>query len=333
MLKDAIKLLIKGEDLSSELLQQALLDLFSKPNAAQASAFLALMQAKGETANELFLLVEILKNQMHQLAINKPVLDIVGTGGDGARTVNISTGSALLAAACGVYVAKHGNRAVSSQCGAADVIEAMQLPLTADFEVIQQSIEQHHFGFCYAPLFHAGLQKMKEVRRALGVSTMFNLVGPLLNPAAAEYLLLGVGQERHVKLLAEVLIKLPIKHALVFHGYGLDELTTLGPIEAIEVKHGKLNTLLIDPKQFGFATASLNNLIGGDALTNAHLLHETLGSAQSDLADTLILNAGVANYIYGLVPNIHEGIVLARFHQQQGSAIKLLSKLRQHAYV
>ena len=278
------------------------------------------------TADEIFDAVKALQANMLAVNIDTPVLDIVGTGGDKANTVNISTGASLLAASCGVKIAKHGNRSISSQCGSADVLEALDIPITMTPQQVADSINQTGFGFCFAPIFHPAFAKFKAIRRELGVPTCFNLLGPLLNPAQAEYLMIGVFAENLLDLMADVLVKLNIKHALVFHGSGLDELSCIGPVKVIEVKAQQKHSFVLDPQQLGFAKCSLQDLQGGAPQQNAELLKQALQEGTGSIADTLILNAAVAIYIYGQAPSIEAAIPIVKASIKNGKVTKILKQ-------
>lgn len=302
----------KKQDLTEAECEDAVYQMVKGADKEQAATFLKLLSEKGETAEELFGFAKALIELMVPYPIDGDTLDIVGTGGDGANTVNISTASALLAAACGVKVAKHGNRASSSKCGSADLLEALGF----DFDVPTRG----NFTFLFAPKFHPAMKEIAPVRKKLGIRTVFNLIGPLVNPTRPSYTLMGVATNTLLSSMSEVLLKLGAKRALVFHGNGLDELSTLGPCDVVEVtKEGK-RQYQIDPQALGFRKASLEELKGGDALTNMKLLKEALHGKEGAIFDTLVLNAGVAVYVYGLAPTIEEGIQLAKQAAKDGKA-------------
>jgi len=296
--------LIRKEDLTAEECQTALL---TAEGEAQIGALLALLQAKGETAEELVGFVQTLRSQAKPFSVNTPVLDIVGTGGDGAGTVNISTGSALLAARCGIPVVKHGNRAVSSRSGSADVLEALGF----SFDRPEKSLEKTGFAFCLAGDFHPMMQTLRPVRKSLKIPTLFNLLGPLLNPAGLSHMMIGVYRPEYVPIVAEALKRLGTKRSLVFHGYGLDELSCLGSSDALLVTANGIEPLRIDPERLGLKRCSMEDLKGGDAMENAMLLGAAL-TGSSPLSDTLVLNAGVGAFLYGKAATLEEGISLAK---------------------
>lgn len=296
--------LIRKENLTEEECRDVLKEM---NNEAQIGAFLALLRAKGETVEELLSFVRALRAEANPFEVAKPVLDIVGTGGDCAGTVNISTGSAILAARCGIPVVKHGNRAVSSRSGSADVLEALGF----SFENPKLSLEKTGFAFCFASSFHPMMQKMRPARQNLKIPTVFNLLGPLLNPAGTSHLMIGVYRPEYVPVIAEVLFRLGTKRSLVFHGFGLDELTCLGATDALLVTETGIEPFKIDPEKLGLKLCKREDLQGGDAETNAMLLGAAL-TGSSPLSETLVLNAGVGLFLYGAAASLEEGISMAK---------------------
>lgn len=327
MLKRSIQKLIRRENLSVVEIQDTLQEILETDNEAQVAAFMSLLRAKGETADEIYGIVDKMRSQMIKVQTHCPVLDIVGTGGDGFNTVNISTGSALLAASCGVKIAKHGNRSVSSSCGSADVLEALGVNITLDKTEISKNIDQYNFGFCFAPSFHPALAKLKEIRKNLSVPSAFNLVGPLLNPTQPAYLMVGVASKAIMEIFSDVLLKSNMKRALIFHCEGLDELCCVGDIDIIEINDGATQSYTLDPTSLGFSKCSIKDLQGGTVATNATLLLDVLKGKSNPIADTLILNAGFANYLYGICDSVEAGILLAKIKHREGSAFGLIKKL------
>jgi anthranilate phosphoribosyltransferase len=322
MLLDAIEKLVRRCGMSEEEALEAANDLLDTANSHQIAAFLMLLRSKGESADELIGLIRAVRKKSIALAVDRPILDIVGTGGDRARTLNISTGSALLAAACGIPIVKHGNRAVSSQCGAADVLEELGYRFHTRSEDLQESLRKTNFAFCFAPDFYPALQAVREVRKALNMPTAFHLIGPLLNPAGIDHLMVGVYDPALVDLIAEVLFRLGTKKSLVFHGQGIDELSCIGRSRAILVTHEAKTSIEINPSELGLKPCTIDDLRGCDAPFNARILKETLFGKENRLSDTLILNAGVALFLYGSVPTIQSGVDRARVRLGQGQIIK-----------
>ncbi len=320
MLTACLKKLIKRENLSYEDAFQALTAIITLKNPAQISAFLVLMRAKGETAEEMTAFVQCMQQQQVNVNIDFPVLDIVGTGGDAVNTANISTAASILAASCGVPVLKHGNRAVSSQSGAADVLQALGLTLEKSPQQVAKSLIQHQIGFCFAPIFHPVLLALKPIRSELKVPTFFNLLGPLLNPGKAQYLILGVFSASLQDLMADIVLKLGVKRALIVHGNGLDELNCLGPCQVIEINEGQKHCYQIDALELGLPRCQLDDLIGGDAFYNAKLLQAIIENKKSHLANTVMLNAAAAVYIYGRAQTMKASLALVQENMANGNA-------------
>lgn len=326
-LKEGIEALMAKQNLNGPLCKQMMMDLLDPTNHPfHKVAFLMLLRSKTETAEELTAMVTAFQEKMVRLMPHKKVLDIVGTGGDGRHTVNISTGSAILAAAAGVAVAKHGNTAVTSQAGSADVLTALGVNIHLSPEKLIQGIDTLGIGFCFAPNFHPVLRELRTLRQQLNVPTSLNLLGPLLNPSQPAHLLLGVYDPNFVQLLAETLQKLGVAHAMVVHGSGIDELSCMGTVNGVEVTPRDLRSFQIDPEALGFARCHLRDLQGGSAALNAELLRAAFQAKHKALGDTLILNAAVAIYLYGLQPSIMEAVPLAREKLLDGSAMNLLNQ-------
>lgn len=327
LMKQSIEKLIQRKDLSvadCEIIFTAILNGEISP--LQTAAFLVLLSAKSETAEEITAILHCLQKNMQPLITTQQVLDIVGTGGDGFNTVNISTGSAILAASCGVKIAKHGNRSASSLSGSADILEALGLNIHLSPEKISEGINSIGIGFCFAPSFHPLLQQLKQFRKELNVPTIFNLLGPFLNPAKAKHLILGVANEKLLTKMADVLAKMHTTKSFIVHGCGLDEISCLGIANVIEVTATEKNSTTIDPVDFGFSYCQLADLQGGDAQENARLLMNVFSGAKNPLADSLILNASVALYIYGLSPTIAAAIPIVKEKLYSGATLNLLKQ-------
>jgi anthranilate phosphoribosyltransferase len=326
MLKTYIEKLMSGENLTEMEAQTAVNEILNRASPSQIAAFLVLLRAKKETTDEILGIVQGMRERMIALSIATPVLDIVGTGGDGANTINVSTGAAILAASCGVKIAKHGNRSVSSRCGSADVLEALGVNINLSADKVVKCIEEVGIGFCFAPNFHPAMKSIKEVRKSLAVPTCFNMIGPLLNPAKAKYLLIGVFNEELMHLIAEVVFELGVQRALVFHGNGLDELSCVGSANILEVSDAEIKPIILDPKDFGFPRCEVADLKGGFAKENAKILLDVFNGKSGAIADTLIFNAAVAIYVYGITRSIEEAIAMVKFNIKTGKVISLLNK-------
>ena len=323
-----IQALAKGQNLTVEESYLAATALLGDVEPVLAGSFLSLLHAKGETADELLGFHRALTGSSRKIQIDKPFIDIVGTGGDKAGTLNISTGGSLLVAACGVPVIKHGNRAVSSSCGSADVLAELGFNLNLSDEDVHHAIDNNQFAFLFAPNFYPVLRKLNEVRRKLATPTIFNLMGPLLNPAGRHHIILGVYQAKYVPVIAEALFKLGTTRSLVFHGNGLDELSCLDNLHAKLVTHDSIEDININLKELNLSQSQLSDLAGGDRMYNAQMLIKTLNGTKTGISDSLALNAGAALWVYGSVENLFDGVKLAQARLAEGNIIKL-NKLQQ----
>ena len=270
---------------------------------------------RGETAEELAAAVEVLRRHAVRLPLARTenLCDTCGTGGDGQGTINVSTLAGLVAAAAGVRVVKHGNRAASSRCGSADLLEALGVNLDASPEQVARCVEETGFGFCFAPRFHPAMKAVAPIRKALGIRTIFNLIGPLANPAPLSFQLVGVSESRLLRPMAEALVRLGIRHGMVVHGRdGVDEVTTTTATDALEVRAGSVTERVIEPLPLGVPCASMDALRGGDAATNARIARDILSGAPSAARDLVLVNAGCAIYVADQASTIEAGIAKAR---------------------
>lgn len=326
------KYLIKlsaGENLTFDESYKAGKQLLSdNVEQVEAGALLSLLSAKGETATELLGFHQAISETGRKIKLLDRFVDIVGTGGDRAGTLNISTGGSLLTAACGVPVIKHGNRAMSSKCGSADVLSELGYNLNLPEDKFSEELANRNFLFCFAPNHYPVLRNLSPVRKKLAIPTLFNLLGPLLNPAGREHLILGVYSQKYVAIIAEVLHKLGTTKSLVFHANGLDELSTLGTINAKLVTREGVSDFVINPEEFGLAKASLADLAGGERMYNAQMLIRTLNGERTGVTDSLVLNAAAALFVYGKAASIAEGVKIASARIKEGDIIKL-NKLQQ----
>jgi len=319
-----LKKLVSQSHLAPSEAYSLVQNIFSQFNQPQIAAFLSLLQAKGVTEDELEGLTLVMRDAMNPFHVQMPVVDIVGTGGDGLNTVNISTGGALLASACGVPVVKHGNRALTSSCGAADVLEACGVNLEVD--PAHLSKRAGLFTFCYAPVFHPLLVRLKALRRDLGIQTCLHLVGPLLNPASASTRLVGVSNPEQMSLMAGVLNRLGVTRAMVFHCQGTDELCSLGPIQITELNAGALIYYELDPADYGIAHCSLADIQGRGRETNAYIIQKALAGSDHypAVSHALILNAAMALYLYQNDKSLAHCIDTAEKQLRQGEGLAVL---------
>jgi anthranilate phosphoribosyltransferase len=297
---------------------------------ALIAGVLAALATKGETVEEITGAALAMRARVRQVHHHRPeVVDTCGTGGDGRGTFNVSTAAAFVAAAGGVTVAKHGNRAISSRSGSADVLAALGVPIEVEPEISARQLETIGLAFLYAPLHHPAMKAVAPVRRTLGVRTVFNLLGPLTNPAGARRQLLGVFAEDRVEPVARVLAGLGAEHALVVHGLdGLDEITTTAPTRVAEVRGDHVRVYQLTPEELGAAPARLEQLAGGTPGENARRLERLLDGEPGAVAELVAVNAGAALYLGGAAPDLAAGVVRAREILASGAARTKLEQLR-----
>ncbi|KAF8067117.1 PAT1 [Scenedesmus sp. PABB004] len=322
-MKAVLELLCDRQDLTETQAEDAMVSIMTAEpfSPEQAAAFLVLLRAKGETPAEVAGLARAMMAEVLPVSISGDVVDIVGTGGDGIGSVNISTGACVVAAAAGARVAKHGGRSVSSLCGSADVVEALGVALDLGPAGVARCVEEAGLGFMLAPRYHPGMARLRPVRGALKVRTVANMLGPLLNPARAGCALVGVFSPDVSELMADSLLRLGVTKALVVHSCGLDELTPMGPADVVEATAGHpLKRYSLDPRDVGIPRCDVADLAGGDAPLNARILSDVFGGARGAVADALNLNAGYALAAAGLAASPVEGVAMAQEAQRAGRA-------------
>ena len=329
MIKEAIKKILAGDNLSINEASQVMDTIMSgEATPAQIAGFIIALKQKGEKAEEVAGMVQSMRSHSLKIKlVDKNAVDGVGTGGDGAHTFNISTASALVAAASGVTVAKHGNRSVSSKCGSADLLEKAGGNIDPGSEKVAENINNLKFGFMFAPRFHPAMKYAAGPRKELGVSTVFNILGPMTNPAGVKKQLTGVYIKELMPLVAEVLNITGSEHIIICHSRdGLDELSISAPTDYIEIKNGKqtLNTLY--PEDMGVKIHSDNAIIGGDAQYNLTILQDVLEGIKSPYRDATLLNAAGLIYLAGKADTIADGMSVAIEALDSGSAKELLNK-------
>lgn len=332
-MKDLLVRVMAGESLSPEELE-GLFDAIMRGELPEAvtSAFLVALRMKGETGPEVAAAARVMRRHAVPVPVPDPerTVDTCGTGGDRSGTVNISTAAALVAAAAGAPVAKHGNRSVSSRCGSADVLEACGVRLSLPPEALARLVEEVGIAFLFAPRLHPAMREVMPVRRALAVRTIFNMLGPLTNPAGVRRQVVGVWAPELVPLLAEALAGLGARHALVVHGEdGLDELSVCGPSVAAEVRDGKVTgRWAVTPEDVGLRRGTLDELRGGDMAENARRLRSILaGKELGAAADAVALNAGAALWVGGVVDSLAQGTAQAAQVINSGEALRVLERL------
>ena len=331
MIQQALQRLLDGHDLGREETRDVMAEIMrGEATPAQIGGFLVALRAKGETADEITGCAEAMRAQALTVHPRREdLVDTAGTGGDGARTINISTAAALVAAAAGAAVAKHGNRAVSSACGSADVLEALGFSLEQEPERIAQSIDELGFGFLFAPSHHPAMRHAAPVRRELATRTVFNVLGPLTNPAGARAQVVGVYSEQLVRTIADVLAQLGARRAFVVHGAGgIDELSPVGTNLVAEVVDGAVTERRLDPEsELGLPRCSLEELRGGTPEENASALREVFAGADGGRRSAVLLNAAGAIAAAGHADDLREGLALARETVDSGAAAERLEQL------
>jgi len=328
-LKPTLKILSQGDTLSSAQATQAFEILLNgEATPAQIGAFLMALQARGETIDEITAGAQVMRKNAVRVKVPSHALDTCGTGGDGSGTYNISTAVAIIAAACGAHVAKHGNRALSSKSGSSEVLEALGVRLDLSPTALETCIQEVGIGFMFAPNHHGATRHVNPSRQELGFRNIFNLLGPLSNPAGADRQLMGVFDEKWVEPLAHVLKKLGSERAWVVHGSdGLDELTTTGPSKVAELRKGEVTVFDITPADAGLPVADAADLVGGDPTHNAAAMRALFDGEENAYRDIVLLNTAAALCVSNKAQDLKEGAEIAALAIDDGGAKKALEQL------
>ncbi len=329
-MQSAIRAITEHRNLSDDEMAEVMrLLMQGKASDAQIGAFLTGLRMKGETVGEISAAASVMRELVTPVVVDVPhLIDTCGTGGDGASTFNISTTSAFVVAAAGAHVAKHGNRSISSKSGSADVLEAAGVNLDLTPQQVAQCIEKVGVGFMFAPKHHSAMKHVIGPRREMGIRTLFNVLGPLTNPAGAQNQLLGVYDARWLEPLAKVLERLGSHHVLVVHAEdGLDEITISGPTHMVELKQGALRHIEITPEQFGMQRAGLDTLTVDRPGRSLDMMRQVLDDKAGPARDTVLLNAGAAIYAAGITGTLQQGVDKAREVLARGAARKRLEQL------
>ena len=331
MIKEAISKVVEGEDLESEEARLVMEEIMSgRATSAQIASFLTALRMKSERVEEI---VSFAHTMLRYASIISPkvdgvMVDTCGTGGDRIKTFNISTISAFVAAGAGLVIAKHGNRAVSSKAGSADVLEALGINVMLEPERVCECIEKVRMGFMFAPIFHPAMKYAIGPRREIGIRTVFNILGPLTNPAKAKAQVIGVYDISLVEKIAEVLRGLGLRHAIVAHGLdGLDELSPIGETKIAELKDGEITTYRVAPEDFGLERAKVSEIEGGNAEENARIAIDILKGRKGAKRDAVLMNAAAAMVVGGLAADLKDGFELAAVSIDSGEAYRKLEDL------
>ena len=328
MIKEAISLLVQRKDLSSEMMSDVMEEIMTnQATDAQKASFLTALAMKGETIGEITAAAKVMRAHCERFLNDMDVLEIVGTGGDGSNTFNISTLSALVTSAAGIPVAKHGNRAASSKCGTADCLEALGVKIDIAPALSAQLLKEINICFLFAQKYHTAMRFVGGVRKEMGIRTLFNILGPLANPAGATMQLLGVYSEDLVEPLAHVLKNLGVKRAMVVYGTdSIDEISLSAPTKVCEFKGDEFKSYEITPEQFGLKRSKKEELIGGMPEENAKIAREILDGKEGPKMDAVLLNAGAAIYLASDNLTMQDAIEKARDIITSGAAKKQLER-------
>ena len=330
VMQQALQAVLDKQDLPSSRMQTAMNCIMQgEATPAQIAGFIIALRMKGETVEELAAAAQVMRDLSSKVEINaSPIVDTCGTGGDGQKTFNISTASSIVAASAGVKIAKHGNRSVSSKSGSADVLEALGVKLELQPEQIARCVEQVGIGFMFAPMHHSCMKHAIGPRKELAVRTLFNLLGPLTNPAGAQRQVLGVFDDCWLEPLANVLKSLGTQHALVVHAQdGLDEISISSPTNVCELKQGEVNSYQISPEDFAVNTAAMKDIQVETVEESALIIKAIFAGEQGAAADIVSLNAGAAIYVAGVADSLDAGVQLAKQQLSSQSAQQTLNKL------
>ena len=328
MIKEAILKVYKHQDLTYDEAYQTMDEIMSgEASEVQMSAYLTAMSMKGETIEEITASAKAMRDHCVRLLNDEEVLEIVGTGGDGSNTFNISTTSSIVISAAGVSVAKHGNRSASSKCGAADVLEELGVNIHITPEKSLQCLNEINLCFLFAQNYHLSMKYVAGVRKELSIRTIFNILGPLTNPAGASMQVLGVYEKDLIEPLTEVLNNLGVKSAMVVYGLDvMDEISTSAKTAVCEIKNGKTMSYEISPEYFDMEFSSKDDLVGGDAKENAKITLSILNGEKGPRRDAVLLNSAAGLYVAGKVNSLREGVKLAEEIIDSGKALKQLEK-------
>jgi anthranilate phosphoribosyltransferase len=332
MIREAIRAVADRQTLSEQEAWAAMGEIMDgQTTPAQISAFITALRMRGETVDEIAGFARAMRERALRVVPRVDrLVDVVGTGGDRVSTFNVSTTTAFVVAGAGGYVAKHGNRAVSRQSGAADVLEALGVDIQVAPEVVQRCIENIGIGFLFAPVYHSAMKHAAVPRKEIGIRTVFNILGPLANPAGASSLLVGTYDLSLVRIMAEVLGELGVRRALVVHGSGMDEVTTLGPTQIAELRDGRVHVTTLDPASVGIAPPPPEAIAGGTPQQNAEVTIGVLRGQRGPARDLVILNAGAALVAAELAEDLREGMAHAERSVDSGAAHEKLEELRVH---
>ncbi len=330
MFRENLNKIVRGEDLNEEQMARMITEIFSgNITDSQVGAFMGALSTKGETFEELAGAARAMRKKAVRIQTSAAtVIDTCGTGGDGAQTFNISTTTAFVVAGCGVTVAKHGNRSISSKCGSADLLEVLGVNLNVDPEVVEEAVAEVGIGFMFAPLYHGAMKYAAKARKEVGIRSIFNMLGPLTNPAGANCQLIGVFAPELTEMFANTLKLLGVKRAFVVHGHdGLDEISVCAATRVSELKDGMISTYDITPEQFFGQEADPSDMVGGDPEENAEITVSILDGEKGPKRDVVLLNSSAALVSADMAKDFNEGIKIAEDSIDSGKAKLKLEEL------
>ena len=329
MIKEAISKLIQRQNLNRQEAEEVLLEIMEgKSTDAKIAALLTALRMKGETIDEIAAFAKI----MRQKAVNinpkvESLVDTCGTGGDNSNTFNISTACALVVSGAGIPVAKHGNKSVSSKCGSADVLAELGINIELNPKQVEKCIEETGFGFMYAPLFHPAMKFVSNARREIGVRTIFNLLGPLTNPANAKSQLIGVFDETLLEEIVKVLKYLGSSHVIAVNGSSLDEITVCGKTKVCELKNNKIKSYFLEPMDFGFEKSNLHQIAGGSPAENSKIIIDILNGKKGPKRDVVVMNSAAAIMASDKAKALKDAVGIAEQSIDSGNALKKLKEI------
>jgi anthranilate phosphoribosyltransferase len=329
VIKEAIDIVVSGKSLTIEQAAEVMQEIMDgEATPAQFGSFVTALRLKGETVEEIAGMARVMREKSVPVSVSGPLVDTCGTGGDASKTFNISTTAAFVVAGAGLKVAKHGNRGISSGCGSADVLDALGVKIELGAPEVEKCLEDIGIGFMFAPTFHPAMKYAAPSRKEIGIRTVFNILGPMTNPAGAQSQLLGVFEESLTMKMAQVLCLLGCHHALVVHGEdGLDEITLGGKTTVCELKGDEVTRCYIDPEDFGFPRTNLSGLRGGPPQENADILRRVLQGEKGPYRNIVLVNAAAALVAGDMAKDLEKGVRLACEAVDSGSAMDKLNRL------
>jgi anthranilate phosphoribosyltransferase len=330
MITEAIYRLSKRENLPAELLRESFIEIIEgKASTAQIAGFLMGLSTKGESEEEIFTTVKLFRDYAIKIKAPDGAIDIVGTGGDRSGSFNVSTATSFVVAGAGVPVAKHGNRSASSQCGSIDVLEELGIKVDMTPELAEKCLFECGMTVLFAPLYHPAMKRVAPVRKELKIRTIFNILGPMLNPAGVKRLILGIFAKEYMDTIAKVLLRLGAEDVMVVHSEeGLDEITVTGKTYIVRAKNGEIKTSRISPEEVGLQKASIDEIKGGDKKENARIILDILKGKAGSPRDTVLINASAALQVAGRAKDFKEGVEIAKESIDSGKAYKKLEELK-----